>query len=112
MEIQDFTLCKDGCFEFAKILKNYIKGAKIVINKDNNHCGIVYSGSVYDAKGKVDKVKDFKIANLEDIKYMESRFGIPEKTYISGKRISDYLIEEINNYNIDKLIDSLEGQER
>ena len=87
-----------GCFEFAKIIKSYIKSSQIVINKDYDHCGILHEGNIYDATGKV--------------KDMENRFGIPEKQYIKGKRISDYLIEEIKQCNIESLIERIEGEER
>ena len=81
-----------GCYEFAKILKNYIKESKIVINKDSNHCGVLYLGNVYDATGKVDKKEEFQVATDKDQEYMEFRFGILEKQKVNGKKISEYLI--------------------
>jgi len=99
-----------GCFEFAKILKEYIKNCKIVINKEHNHCGILYLGEIYDASGKVKE--EFDIASEKDFIYMEDRFGIPEMQYVKGKRISDYLIEELKKCNIDNLIPNIEEEER
>lgn len=101
-----------GCFEFAKIIKGYIKSSQIVINKDYEHCGILHEGNIYDATGKVKERNQFLKANQKDIEYMENRFGIPEKQYIKGKRISDYLIEEIKQCNIESLIERIEGEER
>ena len=85
-----------GCYEFAKILKNYVKGSKFVINKDSNHCGILHLGNVYDATGKVDNKEVFHIATEEDKEYMEFRFGILEKQKIKGKKISEYLISVLD----------------
>ena len=101
-----------GCFEFTRILKKYIKESSIVINKDSTHCGIKYLNKFYDAKGPIKEIEGFKVAGLEDIEYMEAWFGIPEKQFFKGKRISDYLIEQIEKCNIKQFIDSLEGEER
>lgn len=101
-----------GCFEFAKILKAYIKNLQIVISKNLDHCGVLYDGNIYDASGKVENKNIFNKASQTDLKYMEERFGIPEKQYIRGKRISDYIIDEIKECNIDHIIDSIEGEER
>ena len=93
-----------GCYEFAKIIKKYIEKSQIVINKDNNHCGILYDGKVYDANGINNNKSDFMIAKKDDLEYMDERFGIPEIQYIKGVRISDFLINEIKKCNIlDKL---------
>lgn len=100
------------CFEFAKILKEYIKESQIIIDTKNAHCGVLYEGNNYDASKRPDKKYNFTIANEEDIKYMENRFGIPEKKYIYGKTISQYLIDEIKECNIDYILEELEGDER
>lgn len=93
-----------GCYEFAKILKEYLPDAKFVINKDLDHCAVLYKGQIYDSNGKVLKPEEFNIATEEDIDYMEDRFGIKEAENINGKKISDILIDLIKECNIiDKL---------
>ena len=85
-------LLHGGCYEFAKILCSYIKGSKIVLDQSAQHCGVLCkNGVIYDANGKVIS-GNFKIAT-EDIRYMENSFGIVEKSYIKGKKISEYFIE-------------------
>lgn len=104
---------RGGCYEFAKILKRYVSECKIVINKDSEHCGVLYRNKVYDANGIVRDSSEFKIASQSDIDYMEDRFGIPEKRYISGnKKISDFIIDEIANCNINYILDEFEEEER
>lgn len=99
-----------GCYEFAKIIKAYIK-CQIVINTDNTHCAVLYDGKIYDASNEIDS-KSFNIASKEDIKYIEERMGIPEKHFIKGKTVSEYLIDEIKKCNIGFLIKEIEGEER
>ena len=65
-----------GCFEFAKILKQYVKGSQIVLNKEFNHCGVLYSGNVYDATGMVKEKDKFIKVNENDLKYMENYFHL------------------------------------
>lgn len=101
-----------GCFEFAKILKQYVKNSRIVINKDFNHCGILHSGNVYDATGVVKEKNNFLIVKEEGLKYMETKFGLPEKQYIKGMKISEYLIKQLEECNINKIIERIEGEER
>ena len=44
---------------------------------------------------------------------MEDRFGIPEKRYINGsKKISDFIIDEIANCNINYILEEFEEEER
>ena len=85
-----------GCYEFAKILNNYVQESRIVINKDSNHCGILHFGNVYDATGKVHKKEEFRVATDKDKEYMEFRFGILEKHKVNGKKISEYLISVLD----------------
>ena len=96
----EYYFLNGGCYELAKILKKYIENSKIVINKSFDHCGILYNGKIYDASGIVEEISDFAIASDEDIKYMEDRFGLPEKENIDGVKISDFIIEEIKKCNI------------
>lgn len=103
---------KGGCFELAKVLKHYVKNTQIVINKTYDHCGVMYEGDIYDATGRIKEKGQFLKAEKKDIDYMEDKFGIHEKMYIYGKRISDYLIEEIEKCNIGYLIERIEGEER
>ena len=89
-----------GCYELAKVLKKYIPNSKIVINNESDHCAILYNGKIYDASGIIEGRSNFKIANNEDIEYMEDKFGIPEKENINGAKISDFLINELKECNI------------
>lgn len=89
-----------GCLEFARALNSIIPGSSIVINEDSEHCGVLYKGRVYDASGDITNKIRYRIANKEDLEYMEDRFGIPEKKYIDGVRASDCLVNEINKCNI------------
>ena len=99
-----------GCFEFAKIVRKYVKRCDIVINEDLNHCGIIFDGNIYDATGKIKETQGFRKANNEDIEYMKDRFGIPEKTYIQGEKVSNYLIRELKHCNIDNMIKNIERE--
>ena len=89
-----------GCFEFAQVVKKYIPMSQIMINKENDHCAIAYRGNIYDATGIVRNKMDYSIARIDDIKYMEDRFGISELQYINNVTISDYLIDELKKCNI------------
>ena len=93
-----------GCYEFAKILKELVNNSQIMIDEANGHCGVLYFGNIYDASGKVNGKYKFVRAKEEDINYMEDRFGIPEKIYIKGKRISEYIIDEMKECNIDYIM--------
>lgn len=100
-----------GCLEFAKIIKRFIKRCEIVINKELNHCGILYQGKMYDAKGIIREINNFNIANREELEYMEQYFGIPEKQYINGIKISDYLINELKLCNIGSMVEIIESKD-
>ena len=89
-----------GCYELAKVVREYVPNSKYVIRNDNNHCGIFYNGKMYDADGIIKDISKFKIANKDDVEYMEDRFGIPEKENINGGKISDFLINELKECNI------------
>ena len=100
-----------GCFEFAKIIKKLIQNSEIVINEDFNHCGILYQGKIYDASGKIEENIKFKKVNREEIQYMTERFGIPEKAYIKGVQVSDYILNELEFCNIQPFLKEIEGKE-
>lgn len=95
-----------GCYEFAKIIKHFVNKSTIVIDENSEHCGILYKENIYDASGLVEEKEKFKIANKDDIDYMEGRFGIPEKQNIKGKRISKYIIDEIKKCNLNFLTET------
>lgn len=105
-----------GCYEFVKVIIKYVNECKIVINKKRDHCGVLYMNKVYDATGIVSDSSKFEIAKQADKDYMEERFGIPEKLYVgvgeNRKRISQFLIEEIKNCNIDYILKQFEENER
>lgn len=101
-----------GCYEFAKVLKNYARESRFVINKESNHCGILHLGNIYDATGKVDKKEKFHIATKEDKEYMDFRFGILEKQQVKGKRISDYLISILDQCYISDILEKVNDDKR
>ena len=101
-----------GCFEFAKIIKSNIKHSKIIINKEENHCGVLYRGKLYDANGLIKDKNNFRLASTQDIKFMEDNFGIPEKRYINGIRIVDFLNNELKFCNIEEMLKKLDDVEQ
>ena len=76
-------------------LKKHFNNAECVISKTNDHCAILYGTKIYDANGIRHDVKNFKIANGNDIEYMENYFGLNIKNLEASN-----LIKEINNCNI------------
>ena len=84
-----------GCYELYKTVKHYFNSAECVISKNNDHCAILCGTKIYDANGIRHDVKNFKIANNNDIEYMENYFGLNINNLEASK-----LIKEINNCNI------------
>ena len=92
------------CYEFALVLKEFITNSVIVIDNKNEHCAVQFQGRIYDSRGDVTNTFKGRIAREEDIDYMEDRFGVPEKSFIDGQRISKYLINYIKKCRfIDRL---------
>ena len=89
-----------GCYQLAKVVKEYIPKSQIVINNESEHCGIYYDGYIYDAGGIIKDKSKFHIAKSDDIKYMEEKFGIPEKENINNGKVSDFLIKELKSCRI------------
>lgn len=98
------------CYEFAKILRSYVKGCKIVID-NSDHCGVLYMNKVYDAEGIAKDFSTFRILTQRELDYMEDFSGIPEKKYVgtfkNRRLISDFLIDEIACCNIDYMLQAL-----
>ena len=86
-----------GCYELYKIVKHYYPNTKCVITKTNDHCAILYENKIYDAKGVRTDVENFKIANINDIEYMDNYFGLHINTLEAPN-----LIKELNDCNIEK----------
>ena len=84
------------CYELALVLKHFITNSFLVIDKDYEHCAIQFHGRIYDSRGDVTSIFQGHIANEQDMDYMEDRFGIPEKGYINGQRLSEWLINYID----------------
>ena len=84
-----------GCYELYKIVKHYFHSAKCVIAKTNDHCAILYKDKIYDATGIRQDVENFKIANSNDIEYMDNYFGLHLNTLEASN-----LIKKIDNCNI------------
>ena len=88
-----------GCYDLAKIIRTFVPEAQIVINGNSDHCAILYNGIVYDARGEIDYT-GFKIADENDIAYMENHFGIPEKRMVKGIPFTQYVISILNNCDL------------
>ncbi len=100
-----------GCYEFAKILKTFLPGSKVMITKDYNHCGVYYKGKVYDAKGVCEK-EDFQDLTEEDKLKLDDpwRYGIPEVKF-EGKEVATAVSEEIKLCRIEALLERIASLE-
>lgn len=81
-----------GCYELFKVVNHYFKDTKCVINKDLNHCAILYNDEIYDITGKLNK-NDYRIINKEDIYYLENILNIKELK-------NEYIINELDKCRI------------
>ena len=88
-----------GCYELYKIVKYYYPTAECLISKENNHCAILYENKIYDATGIRIDLDNFKIANKDDIEYMDNYFGLHIKKLEASK-----LIDDVNDCNIEKIL--------
>ena len=81
----------DGyCLEYFEILKRLYPEAKMVLQKDRDHCATLIDGNVYDVSG-IRNVDDFILASKFDYDYVYSfykRFSLLDKENI------DELIDE------------------
>ena len=100
-----------GCYEFAKILKAFLPGSKVMITKDYHHCGIFYKGNVYDAKG-ICKKEDFQDLTEEDQLKLDDPwcYGISEVKF-EGKEVATAVQEEIKQCRIDSLLERVANLE-
>jgi len=64
-----------GCYELYKVVKHYFPDAQCVVHKQIKHCAILYENEIFDINGKVDNIDDYRIADAEDLRYMENSFG-------------------------------------
>lgn len=80
----------DGyCLEYFEILKRLYPEAKMVLQKDKDHCATLIDGNIYDVSG-IRNIDDFILASKFDYDYVYSFY----------KRFS-----LLDKENIDKLID-------
>lgn len=80
----------DGyCLEYFEILKRLYPEAKMVLQKDKDHCATLIDGNIYDVSG-IRNIGDFILASKFDYDYVYSFY----------KRLS-----LLDKENIDKLID-------
>lgn len=80
----------DGyCLEYFEILKRLYPEAKMVLQKDKDHCATLIDGNIYDVSG-IRNIDDFILASKFDYDYVYSFY----------KRLS-----LLDKENIDKLID-------
>ena len=81
------------CYEYFIILKKFFPEAKMVIEKDNNHCAALINGEVFDITGIRNK-KDFYIASKQDEDFVYSFYKRMNK---EDKQNIKKLIKKINN---------------
>ena len=91
----EYYFLHGGCYELYKIVSHYYKDANCVINKNLDHCAILYNNSIYDASGIIENKENYQVASNEDIEYMERHFGL----HINALE-ADSLIKEINDCNL------------
>lgn len=87
MDAINYFAC-GGCYELAQIIKNYFPKAEFVVNKDFDHCAILYGGIIFDA---------LSVVSLEQVLKM----GFSKQFY--EKRFDDYDVYqkiEIDNFEI------------
>lgn len=87
-----------GCYELAQIIKNYFPDAEFVVNKDFDHCAILYEGKIFDALSAVSLERALKKGFSKDF---------------YEKRLDDYFIyqkEEIDNFEIPFRSGKIEGK--
>ena len=92
-----------GCYELAKIIKEFIPEVKLLINNKHDHCAVLYNNTGYDANGEVD-LADFRLASQDDIDYMDENFGIPERRMVKGVPFTDAVINILHNCNLNGLL--------
>ncbi len=68
-----------GSFELYKVVHQYFKDCKCMMQKDLKHCAIEYQGILYDANGIIENPQNFFLAQKEDFEYMERNFGLEIK---------------------------------
>lgn len=81
------------CYEYFLILKKFFPEAKMVIQKDNNHCAALINGEVFDVTG-IRNIKDFVLASKQDEDFVYSFY---KKLTTKDKQNIKKLIKKINN---------------
>lgn len=80
-----------GCYELAQIIKRYFPNSSYVVNKEYNHCAILYNGVIYDAYSAISYDEYIK------------RFGENARPEIYYKQIEDfneYSKTEIDSFEV------------
>lgn len=72
----EYYFLHGGCYELYKVVKYYFPNVQCVIKKDLKHCAILYNDKIYDITGKINDIENYRIADTEDIRYMEHCFGL------------------------------------
>ena len=108
-----FYFLHGGCYELAKVIKNYFPTSEYALSKDFQHIAILYKEKIYDASICIKKEKkkyyntelsNFNVVTEEDLNKATVSYG--RDIYINGKSIDEALIEEINNIESIKVIDN------
>ena len=95
----EYYFLHGGCYELYKVVKYYFSDVRCVIKKDLKHCAILYKDEIYDITGKIEDRENYKIADAEDIRYMEHCFGLNIK-----ELKKENIIAEIEKCNIKKFL--------
>lgn len=81
-----------GCYELAKIIKDFVDGITIYINKEKDHCVFSFEGVLYDANGIVrENIENYRVASETEIKFMEKNFGF----FLKGLRLYENITLEV-----------------
>lgn len=81
-----------GCYEFLKIIKEFVPDIVFYIHKENQHCVFSFEGNLYDANGVINShINDYKVADEKEKQFMESTFG----NHIKGLQLYKNITFEI-----------------
>ena len=75
-----------GCFWLASYLKERIPGAKLWINRNEEHCALYFDDALYDVRGKIPKT-NFHEASEREISFMRKNY-VPK---FDVKKLENYL---------------------
>lgn len=80
----EFFFTNGGCYLFAQILQDKFSNTKLMINKDKNHCKVLYEDYLFDIYGGILKTLDnetYEEVTIKDILYIKECFGFNNYPY-------------------------------